>query len=216
MIKTLIGLNIVIAYLFYKLKRNWLQSFTILNMLFVPIFGAKMIEIFGLTSNIGTVFYSFAVLGFALIIFRYGRRVAYETLVRVLGLFGIVFTTLFIMHMLPVIPGNEDASSAFSLLYETRESIVMASYMALVISIIVFITVVRYAKAHKFPTLGYALAIPVVQVIDSAVFFPIAFHDYSGNLFELAYEGTIIKILIGLLTVPLMYLLTSDHFVKEH
>jgi uncharacterized PurR-regulated membrane protein YhhQ (DUF165 family) len=57
---------------------------------------------------------------------------------------------------------------------------------------------------------AYLLAIPIVQIIDSLIFFPIVFTvGLRASFLPLALEGTLIKIAIGLVTVPIFYWLTK-------
>jgi uncharacterized PurR-regulated membrane protein YhhQ (DUF165 family) len=93
----LILFEIVLFIIGYRAKNGWLQLLIIMNMAFIPLLGARMVDFFGLVSNLGNIFYAFVIFGFALLVLRDGKRIAHDTILKVLAANAFIFITMFLL-----------------------------------------------------------------------------------------------------------------------
>jgi len=200
-----------VAWLVDK-REDWglYRLLVVLNMVLISVFAKKLISFGDYTSNIGNVFYAFAALLQSVVIVKYGKLYSWKILRAVLisvilvGLSGKAIATI------DPIQGNEGVSSAINLIANTQFSVMAASFMANLIAITSFILIYDYLNvAHKFNKVArYIISIAALQVIDSLVFFPIAFanSDWVGIMLV----GLVFKTIMVIALTPVFLYLTRE------
>lgn len=195
----------------FRLGKSWLFALLAINLILVSIFGAKLTEIFGFITNAGNVFYAAVFLATHLLIEHYGKKEGYRTI----GI-GLLSAILFItMSQLTLLfsTSSESASAndAMQVLFKGTPRIALASMIAYFFAQIVNITLYNFLKnmtGGKLLWFRDNLSNIVAQFIDSCIFFSIAFYGILSNdiLFQSIFAGYLIKLIVGLLGTPFLYL----------
>src|ERR1043166_6351775 len=100
--------DLLFIYAALRLGREWLLCSITANLALIVVFGAKLIEIFGLVTNVGNVFYACVFLATHLLLERYGRYEGMKALW--LGAGVVAFFTM--MTQFAVLFGGAAASGA--------------------------------------------------------------------------------------------------------
>lgn len=181
-----------------------ISTFVAVNMMLVVLFSQKLFVLFGLTTNVANIFYATVVLAQVLTLYKYGQEAALHTIR--LTLFAVLSMLLLssALAAFPVVQGDEGISAAVSLITNTSLYVVFASLFAFVIAQAVLVRLLdtfSYTKA--------AIAVTVTQLVDSLVFFPIAFYNTPiSELYTIAVSGFLFKVIItSIILVPLLPIL---------
>ena len=152
--------------------------------------GAAEIKVLGLHSNTGNIFYGTVMYLTSMQVLMAGRERVIKSIKKVffvLICLQLLFWILWINpHPVPLFLGVVVNSSA---------NIVAASFLAFVISQACCVFLVERLKGFAIPSI-------LAQVVDSAIFFPIAFYGKIGSVFDFAIDGLKIKIVVALLAWP--------------
>lgn len=208
---------------FYASKTRYaLRGYVVLMMILVTALGGKMVDYFGVTSNVGCVFYAAAIVAQARITLRYGTKVAWSTTLRAITALVVSLLLAAAVSALPV-HGDAQFSYAQRIITESMLKLVAPSFFAFLASQFALICVVGAIKTRwsRLATLDAASrsaqaltiipAVVVAQVVDSFVFFPSAFHELSlsAGMLTLVVNGLLVKTVLTLLFAPIVI------FVKE-
>lgn len=202
--------EVTVVFIAARLGREWLLSTVAVNLILIGIFGAKLISVFGLVTNVGNVFYACAFLATHFLIERHGKNSAWQTI-----WFGAGFVAFFtLMSQFAVYyngsPLSDAANSASATLFAFSPRIIIASILAYVFASYVNIAVfswIRGKTKEKFLWLRSNGANIVSQLVDSMLFFSIAFFDLPGPLLvQTILTGWFLKSLVVLVGTPFLYL----------
>ncbi len=183
------------------LAPNYIRSLLMVNMLFVPIFGQRLIEVGGLVSNLGNFFYATAIFALALEVEVRGRKRAVHACYQVLAGLTWLLIVATIIHYLPPVPGNAERIAAYAALFQPTVHIVTAAYLAMLVSFAVLVFVIDRYRARS--VLAYTLLIAPLLLMDSVIFFPIAFISHPWDVMvDYAVAGAAFKVVMGALTIP--------------
>ncbi|OGE32215.1 hypothetical protein A3C59_04225 [Candidatus Daviesbacteria bacterium RIFCSPHIGHO2_02_FULL_36_13] len=198
----------------FRFGKPYVFAVIILNILLISVFGAKLIEIFGFTTNIGNVFYAAVFFAAQLLVEGYGKKEAYNTIW--LGVVSVVFFILMAQFVIFTIgiPETRVVNSAIDDLFQAAPRVAIASIFAYIISQAVNISLFSYLKAKtggKYLYLRVNLTNIVGQAIDSLIFFSIAFFGVIPfpTLVQVMLIGYGLKVFAGALSTPFFYLLDS-------
>lgn len=203
-------LNIIFIFSVARLKVEWLFASVIVNLILVSVFGIKLVTLFGVTTNIGNIFYACVFLATYFILEKNGKSDGLKTI-----WFGSICMLLFItMSQLVVlfagVSTSDVVSSAIINLFSFSTRITCASLLAFIFAQYVNISIYEWIKLRRH---GKSLWIRsnvsniIAQLFDSLLFFSIAFPDLSWPvLIQAIFGGWIIKILIVSLGTPFLYL----------
>src|SRR5258708_4996057 len=61
-----------IRYCFFE-GRRWLQASVVVNLILISVFGAKLISVFGVVTNVGNIFYAMVFFATQLLVEHYGK-----------------------------------------------------------------------------------------------------------------------------------------------
>lgn len=183
-------------YVSHKVESLCVTAFVTANLLAIAVFGGSPITVLGQTTNVGTIFYGNAMLGVLYVAMRLGKEFALGLLHKVFGAMVLFTGVSIFIHFLP------SALPSDSLLAVLEPRIVTASYLAFYLG-----NGVLLATWDKFRVLGtFAggfMAICFGQVVDSLIFYPIAFTS-SPILLQSALFGLLLKIIIGVAGLPIV------------
>ena len=195
-----------------RLGKEWLLMSIILNMVLITTFGAKLITIFGFTTNAGNVFFASVFLATHMLSEHYGKE-GYKTVW--IGFASIVFFLLMAQFTVRTIGAaqSESANQAIGILFQGAPRIALASMVGYItvqsynVSMYLFLYRMTGAKHLWLRSLFCTLT---GQCIDSVLFFTIAFAGIipTGALLQTMLIGYTVKVLIGILGMPFLYLST--------
>ena len=172
----------------------------------------KTIELFGMTATLGNIMYGTLFLATDAINERYGLKDAKQAVY--LGFFAMVGMVIIMQGALMFIPSEMDiADGALHTIFELIPQIVLGSITAYIVSQLLDVHVFqRIKKRFSSPNTLYIRNIGstlVSQLVDSAIFVPIAFigvYDAS-TLFSIFLTTYIIKVIVALLDTPFIYIM---------
>lgn len=191
--------------------RTWLYGCIIANLLFISVFGSKLVTFYGFTTNVGNVFYACVFFAIYLLIEHYGAAAARRAI-----WIGFLAVILFIIASQIVISLEGSLLSATTdqairTLFEYAPRLAFASVISFTITqyfnIWLYATL-RAKTGHRLLWLRVAASVLSAQALDSILFFSIAFAGTlsSPEFTHVLWVGYGIKVLIGLASIPLMYL----------
>ncbi len=192
-----------------RLGREYLLGTVVVNLILIGIFGAKLISVFGLVTNVGNVFYACVFLATHFIIERYGTNVAWQTI-----WFGVGFVAFFTLMSQFAVQYNgsslsDATNSASATLFSFSPRIILASILAYAFAQYINISVFAWIRGRtngKFLWLRSNGANITSQLVDSLLFFSIAFFDLPGPLLVQAIlTGWLLKSLVVLGGTPFLY-----------
>ena len=203
-------INIVFILFASRRSIDWLLGTIAVNLILIGIFGAKLITVFGLTTNAGNVFYGCVFLATHFILERRGKKVDLKTI-----WYGVVFVLFFTLmsQFAAEFSGlalSESANSAILTLFSFSLRITFASILAYVFAQYVNVFIYEWLKMRtsgKFLWLRSNGANVVAQLVDSLLFFTIAFFDLPGSLLVQAIlAGWFVKTLVVAMGTPFLYI----------
>ncbi len=209
----LILLELVVLSVVARFGREWLYGSIVVNLLLVSTLGAKTISVLGLTTNSGNIFYAAAVFATLLLVEMYDVTSARWSVW--FGVFSVAFFIIAAQLVIssPSTAANLEVDGALKSLFAFVPRIALASLAALAISQNVAIAVFASIKKRTgqgglwMRNLG---AVAVSQLIDSVIFFSIAFLGLvsTGSLLQIMITGFAVKVFFGVLSTPFLY---SNH-----
>jgi queuosine precursor transporter len=200
-----------IVFIFFSARRgtHWLFGTIAINLILVGIFGAKLVSVFGFTTNAGNVFYACVFLATHFILEREGRHTGLKTIWigSSLVLF-FVFMSQFASQFAGL-PLSETVNTSISTLFSFSARITFASIIAYAFAQYVNVSVYEWLKTRtrgNFLWLRSNGANVVSQLVDSLLFFTIAFPTLSGPLLVQAIlVGWLIKTSVVVIGTPFLY-----------
>lgn len=202
--------DLCLVFVAARFGMKWLVGTIVMNLLLVTIFGAKLISVFGLVTNAGNVFYACVFFATHFILER-GRR---EEGIGTIWLGSVIVGFFLAMAVISVefisyVPGDA-VQTAMKTLFEVSPRIALASILAYVFAQYVNVHLYTWICEHtqgKFLWLRSNAANIVGQLVDSCLFFTIAFLDMAGPaLVQAIFAGWLVKSIVVLLGTPLLYL----------
>ncbi len=201
-----------ILFVFFAARRgsDWLFGTVILNMILVGIFGAKLITIFGLTTNVGNVFYACVFLATHFMIEKHGKHMGFKTI-----WYGTFFTLSFIglsqlanhqsgVQLSDVV--NNTVKTLFSFSLRVTFASILAYIFAQYVNVAVFDWLNKKTNGTYLWVRSNGANI-ASQFVDSLLFFSIAFFDLPGPLLvQMILVGWLIKVIIVSSGTPFLYL----------
>lgn len=202
--------DIVFLCIASRMGRDWLFGYIGINLILIGVFGAKLIPLFGFVTNVGNVFYACVFLATHFLIERHGKNMAWQTIW--FGIGSVIFFT--VMSQFTIYYHGSSLSDAINnasaTLFSFSPRIVLASILAYAFAQYVNIAVFSWIRGRtngKFLWLRSNGANIIGQLVDSMLFFSIAFIDLSGPLLlQAILTGWLLKSLVVLGGTPFLYL----------
>lgn len=159
------------------------------NMVLISFFAAKMMATPIGVTNVSTVLYATVVLAQFLILKRYGRDAAVGTLRMTMFALIAALSLGTVIALIPTVIGNELDAFAVDAIASTSLQVVLASLFAFIIGQSILVLV---GEKH-----GMFITTTATQLVDSALFFPIAFGALDG-MYEIMAVGFAVKVVATL------------------
>jgi queuosine precursor transporter len=204
---------IELFFLLYMLRlgKQGLMAIIVVNVILVSCFGALLIQLFGLTTNAGNVFYATIFLAAQITVERFGRAVAFRSIW--IGFSALVLFVLMTQYSIRLAgaPDNSALASAIQQTFAAVPRIAVASMCAYVVSqnlnIWLFATLRQKTGKRKL-WMRALLASGVGQLVDSILFFSIAFAGTMSNraLLQALLAGCVIKLFVAFISLPILYM----------
>ncbi len=195
---------------------KWLFGTIAVNLILISIFGAKLIEIFGIVTNVGNIFYACVFFATHLLLERQSKEEALRTI-----WFGSAFVVFFLsMSALAVsvmsYAPNDSVQTALQNIFAFSPRVVLASLLAYIFAQYVNIRVYAWLQKKTNRSMLWFrsnVANILSQGVDSSIFFTIAFLDLPGvALLQAIAAGWAIKVAVVGLGTPLLYV---DQFLSK-
>jgi uncharacterized integral membrane protein (TIGR00697 family) len=208
--------DIIVIFLAARRGIECLFGTIIVNLILIGIFGGKLIMIFGLTTNAGNVFYACVFLATHFLMEKQGKQAGLKTI-----WFGAILILFFVTmsqfaNQFIGLPLSTTANTALLTVFAFSLRITLASLLAYVFAQYVNVTIYDWLKSkthNHFLWLRSNGANIVSQLVDSLIFFSIAFFDLPGPLLvQTILVGWLIKTLVVALGTPFLYL---NYYFKQ-
>ncbi len=203
-------IDLTVVFIAYRSGTKWLYATIIINLLLVSVFGTKLISVFGFITNAANVFYACSFFAVHLLLENKKDKEAVGTI-----WFGVAFIVFFLAMALLIIrlssfSSTDPVSGALAFLFPLSVRIIMASLIAYVFSQYLNIKIYRYlSKKYNGKHLWFrsGLANIIAQLLDSSLFFTIAFIDLPvDSLMQAIFVSLIIKSLVVSMGTPYLYM----------
>lgn len=182
----------------------WFHSLLVLNMVLITLFAEKMMAVFCLTSNVGNVFYASACVVQLLICQVEGEQAATLNIPRTLFALIFVLALALVLGSFPSVVGNEEMSAALRRVLSLSPVVIVASFFAFIASQVVLIKTFDWKPARRL-FWRFTLAAIACQVVDSLIFFPLAFQSLHLDLLKVTGSGIALKVGVMLGFYPLAW-----------
>ena len=213
-------IDILFVYWAYRLGRGWLTGTIIVNLILISILGAKIVTVFGFITNIGNPLYACVFLAIQLFVERYGEEKSFKIIWSGVSLviFFVLMSQLILRYEgLPQsAPINEAANSLFALVPRIMVASLLAYAVSQYANILVYCRIKEQINKKNLLWLSSVGANVVGQFIDSCLFFTTAFFGIlpTATLVSVILLGWMVKVLVGVLTIPFLYLAYLSKPVK--
>jgi uncharacterized integral membrane protein (TIGR00697 family) len=209
--------DIIFVSIAARLGREWIFGTIITNLILIGIFGAKLVSVFGIVTNVGNVFYACVFLATYFLIEKYGRR-AGITAIQIGLCFIIFFVALSqIAARFGGFSGSSEVNGAIATLFSFAPRIILGSIVGYAFAQYANIRIYEWIKSRtngRFLFLRANGANIISQLLDSSLFFSIAFFDLPGPiLVQAIFLGWAAKVAIVALGTPFLYI--DKHFNKN-
>jgi|GEM_PF-6683447 len=200
-VATTIGLAILCSYL----GRAVLVAFLMSLLVAVNIASIQVAAIFGLPVSIGTPLYAVTFLVSNIISERYGKLEAHRAVSQ-----GFVAIAGFVVisYVSSTIPGdNLRIATEVKEVLSRSTRLLVASFTTYMVVQHINVYIYHYARRafgeHRI-TLRNNVSNIVAEVLDSTIFFSLAFVGTNQSWWKLAFSGCLLKSIIGLVDGPVV------------
>lgn len=208
--------SIIFILVSWRSGKERLYSAIIIFLLLIPTVGGKIVEFMGFETNTGNIFYASVFLATYFLIERFGKKEGIRSIW--IGISGVVSFLILIKITLALTGSNttRPLNEALDTAFGPSTRVAIASLIAYVLSqnlnVYLYTTLKEKMKGARL-WLRANIANALAQILDSAVFFIIAFWHVVplANVFEIIVVGLVIKILYMMLAAPLIYLNTVEY-----
>ncbi len=195
----------------WRLGKERLYSVIIVFLILITAVGGKIVLFFGHPTNTGNIFYASVFLATYFLIERFGPRDGLYSIW--VGIAAVIFFSVLVQLTVALVGSDTTAplNSALAAAYSSAPRVALASLVAYTFSqnlnvwLYLFLKR-RYNGAHLW--LRANIANIVAQVLDSVIFFVVAFWGVvaPSGIGDIILTGLAIKILYMMVASPLLYL----------
>ena len=205
----LLSVSLVLAG--WKLGKERLYSVIIVFLILIATVGGKIVPFFGYETNTGNIFYASVFLATYFLIERFGRREGIYSIW--VGVIAVLFFSV-LAQITVALTGSQTTASlndALAIAFGPVSRITFASLCAYTLSQSLNVYLYLLLKKRTRGTylwLRANISNALAQLLDSAVFFTIAFWGvvpFSG-VSGIIFTSLVIKVVYMMLASPLLYL----------
>jgi uncharacterized PurR-regulated membrane protein YhhQ (DUF165 family) len=185
-------------------KTRALGALVLVNMVLISTTGAKMVQIWGGTTNMGNTLYAGVVLAQVVMLERKGRDLALQNLsVVAVAMIGFMVLAQLVRYA-PALPPTADGL-AIDVVLAASATTAYASLMGFAFA--QYMLILLYDAFGRWGVVSrYLTASASVQAVDSAIFFSTTFNQAldARRLLESVAIGFAIKMVFALASVPVV------------
>lgn len=206
-------LSTLFVYITWRIGAEERLCYTTIAVFLILIasVGGKLVEFFGHETNVGNIYYAALFLATYFIIERFGKRGGIRSLM-VGAVIAVFFSAL--VQIAILYEGTESSAAlneALSTVFASSLRVAFASLVAFLVSQSVNILLYIYLKERaqgRYLWLRANATNVLAQIVDSAIFFLIAFWGIVApeNITDILLTGILIKVVYMMLASPLLYL----------
>ena len=194
----------------FTLGKEFLYASICANLILIGTAGPKLIAIFGFTTNAGNVFYAAVFFATYLLIEHHDQKPG----VRAIWIGSSAAVLFLIMTQLTLnfgsAPEGQAVSEAFKSIFRVTPRVALASISAYIIAQYLNVRLYHIWKQQTekaFLWLRAGLTVVIAQMVDSIIFFMVAFLGVvsSEAVIQSLTTGYIIKVAVGFISIPLLY-----------
>jgi queuosine precursor transporter len=204
-------IDLSIVLFAWRLGKNWLVATILANIVLTSTFVGKLVPLFGLVTTGGEVFYASIFIATDILSEHHGKKLAYRSI-----WMGFLMLAMFVgLSQLVLLFNTVDETlsvhNAMATLFQIIPRLAVASFIAYLIAqrfdIWLFHFIREKTGKHKL-WLRNNISTITSQLLDSLIFFPLAFFGTVSTeiLLTLILTGWIFKIPVAILDTPIMYL----------
>lgn len=171
------------------------------NLLLIALFAPVLVQLGDRTTSIACVFYVTVVCAQCVLLENFGYEVVKSVVWRSSFVLTLMFLVGFIISHLPVVPGNETFMQATTLVCASSVSAAAAAFVAFLLSQFVLIRTWEAARAHYSATASYLLGSFICQLVETPIFFVVAFWDKMSmiEIIEMTSTGLLFNLTLTVL-----------------
>jgi uncharacterized integral membrane protein (TIGR00697 family) len=197
-------IDIVLIFFASQRGLEWLMGSVLVNLVLVQILGTKLITIFGFTTNAGNIFYACVFLATHFILEKYGKKAGVRTVWY--GVSCVIFFMIMVQLGTRFVGVTMDNSNIALFSLRVTCASIISYVFAQHINIYIY-EWLRIKTKEKFLWVRSNLANGVSQLVDSLLFFSIAFFDVTGVvLLQTIFIGWCIKMVVVCMGTPFLYI----------
>ncbi len=201
--------DLAIVLVAFRLGKSYLIGVIVVNLVMVTLTAAKVGSFFGVVGSPQSIFYASIFLATDLLAEHYGKRAGYQAIWT--GFLALLLLALLgqVVVLFDPIPAAETYGNAVNTIFGATWRVALASFVAYVAAQnfdIWFFHNLRERTQGRHLWLRNLASTSVSQLIDTVIFFPIAFAGVMPQLFQVMLVAYIVKILVAVLDTPYIYL----------
>lgn len=183
-----------------RTKPNKIIALLHLNMLLILLLASKLLNIGGIITNIGTIFYATVVPIQYAILKLNGKDSFLKAIYSTYFIVTLGFSLIYILGVFPSLD-IDNSAKAVNAITNLSVSTLGASFSAFAFSQAILYLIVTNQRIKE--TYKYILAILIVQLVDSLIFFPLAFGDLPlSTIWGMLWSGLLLKVILGWALYP--------------
>lgn len=198
------------VYVAWKIGEERLYTAIVVFLILIATTGGKLVEFLGHETNAGNIFYASVFLATYFFLERYGKAGG----IRTLWLSVIIVASYAGLVQLAILYEGAASTAALNdaldVVFGDSIRVTVASIFAYIVSQFANIHLFCYLKKRMQQHnvwLRANISNVFAQIIDSAIFFPIAFFGINvTNIWDIIITGLFIKIVYMVCAAPLLYL----------
>lgn len=186
-----------------------LRGFVVVIMVMIWFFSSKLLDVGGYVSNIWNILYAGVMLLQFVILEKLGKKFAIDTVKMVYYNLGLAFLIAYFIFLFPTVLGNEIASDHVNYIANSNLRVITWSFSAFYLWQMVFIIAHEKLK-HLSIFTRYTVPMILAQIVDSFVFFPVAFFWTGLPILQILSVGIIFKVIVWVI----MFLIVP-HVIRQ-
>lgn len=199
----------------WRFGKERLYGVIIVFLILIATVGGKIAPFFGHETNTGNIFYASVYLATYFLIERFGKREGIFSIW--VGVVAVLFFSVFVQLtiLLAGSPSTASMNTALATAFGPVSQVALASVVAYAFSQNLNVRLYLYFKnrfRNRYMWLRANLSNALAQILDSAIFFTVAFWGAlpPADMWDIILTGFVIKVVYMMLVSPLLYLNTIE------
>lgn len=203
--------DLLLVLFAFRQGKAWLIGVIVMNLIMVTCFAAKLVPLFGFVTNAANAYYAAIFLATDALTEHFGKKEGYKSVfIGFMSIAGFVLLGQLTINF-STIEVTEEISRYMGIVFGAAPRIATASMVAYLIAQnfdVWFYHYIQEKTKGKYLWLRNNGSTVTSQLIDSFVFFSIAFYGTMANsdLLEIILTGYLIKLIVAALDTPFIYL----------